>query len=256
MGFLLGGLLEGLGAAASNIATDKRNAAMENLKRQQDLQDYATKRADKQTDDEGDFKDKVSLLKYAGEAKRLEGETDFQYKARLLALGNQFDLGKITATEQARTAGQIQLAGVNFKYDKALKGEEARLRQIGDRDSLILADQIKNGNGEVVGTSPEGYAVIKLGNNALITTHTKLDKVGKGDEGSSGGSIAAARVGRGGTPAVPVVNTAPAKPAAMSSASANRAMTLYANATPATAPGLFRDGNKIPYAEYLQAIGS
>ncbi|MBC7431719.1 MAG: hypothetical protein H7345_06585 [Rubritepida sp.] len=204
-GFVLGGLLQGLGAGITNVVQEKRNTALATLKRQQDLQDYQMKRTDSLADDATATQDKMGLLVLAQQYKQQEGETKQKWDERLLELQHRYKVGEIGA----QTDSTIRIKGVEYNQAVAMENIKTTLGKSRDAADRQMAKDLEGG--KVVGTSPDGYAVIQKSDNSLVTTRTKLQSLsGAGDAGGGGaGAIAAARAGRGGPAVAPVASDQP-----------------------------------------------
>lgn len=133
MGFVLAGLVGGLGKGLEADALQKREDALLALKNRQTIE--AEDRAEQRDirKDDRDYAIKSGLLVAAGDLKRRENETEFQYKVRLETL--------------------------KAKNDVTLTSLKARLDKANTADEISLRNQLDSGTVDDIQVSDDGFIV-------------------------------------------------------------------------------------------------
>lgn len=144
-------------------------------------------------------------------------------------------------------SNSITLKGVDLNNNKAL--ETFRLKtgmakkqfdEMLERETAAIADHRQIGNIEY---TDHGMVIYKKDGTAFTKPGVKPVGTGKA---ASGDDFAALLGEDGGTAPSGQARTAPTEPVNYG--------TLYQKATPDTAPGLFQNGRKIPYDQYLKLV--
>ena len=139
-GFIVGGLLSGLGKGLEVQAAQNREDALERLRaaRQIDTENRGEVRQIAKEDrdevrtiasDERAYGAKKSLLETAGEIKQRENETDFDYKVRLEKIRQQGD----QTLETLKAKNEASLAAFRSKLDTSRDAASIKLKADIDR---------------------------------------------------------------------------------------------------------------------------
>lgn len=206
MGFLEAGLLSGLGQGLSQVAAQKREDAMNALKRQYQKEDDATAETQAIAKEGRENTFKVGILSLANQYKREEGETEQKYKERLVQLQADIEARHITQRGKAAVtlAEQGAKNAINLEAFKASVEKDKETRTHGGVKSV---EALQDGS---------AYIVYNDGTDKTDNT-VKLRDNSAGDAGG-GGMIAGAQARAGGTApaaAKSAAKPAPAKPQAV-----------------------------------------
>lgn len=242
-GFVLGGLLQGLGQGVSNLYEERRQNALAALKRQEDVEDRDAKIAGAQDIAQIQTQGRKEVISLTGEENRKTEE--LKGRQRL---------------EEIKTKGEqdIKVEGVKFSNQKQLDELGANLDIKKDKASQLLKKDIDGGQVDHIDAADDGSMIVTYKNGTVVKKNIKLrEKTSSSDDDE--GSISAELNGRnqsGGGAAQPAAQPA-AKTAAKpkwSDQDETVLRTRYANATPENAPRLFRNGKKLPLDEVRRML--
>ena len=252
-GFILGGLLSGLGSGIVQDAAQQREAAMEKL-RQQFAVDSENRKEERQIaaeargetrdirKDERELGSRLTLLRQGGS---IQAQQD--------AIKHAHDV----ALENLRTGNQIKVETVRSSLRRAETKEEIALRDsldAGDYSSVVVG-----GDGSYYGVTERG--LVPTGVAAAPNAAQVKVTAEEADAAYADARSAWVRGGRKGEPPkrtdftasgssggrryTPTINPQPADNGREDGAF----MTLYGNATPEKYPRLFRNGKKLSFDE-------
>lgn len=199
-GMIVGGLLAGLGRGLEMQAAQMREDALLKLREKMviDAENRAEERtiAGEQRRGE-DLPGRVGLLGLAQEYKRLEGETEQQYKERLLTIQHGNELEEIGARGEQDRVTQ----GVKFENDKQLERLRSSLDISEDAASQRLAQEIDANEVKSIEAADDGSMLVVYNDGRTVRMrNVKLrDNGGEGEE--TGGLIAGAQARRNGVAA-------------------------------------------------------
>lgn len=157
MGYVMAGLLSGLGQGMQLMGQQQHEAAIEALRNQRQIEQEGRAEARDDRKSARETSEKIGLLGLAQQYKQAEGETEFQYKVRLEKI------------EAEKEASQIAQRG---KIDANLAVLKARLDQANDVESQKLKAAIAaeeragkfvrsdvDTNGRLIATFEDGHQV-------------------------------------------------------------------------------------------------
>ena len=208
-GFILGGLLKGLGSGLTMNAQQKREDALLALRRQYQLEDANTadareiaKEGRAETRDiASDTRDaavKTGLLEVANRYAQQQGETKQAYEERLIRIRGEED-----------RKGATHKGGI----DRGLEAFRSKLDTARDAESIKLKAEIDGGQVKSVEAADDGSMLVTYTNGSVVKKNVKLRETRRETEGSDGeGSISGARNRRDGTAAPAAAPKAAAKP--------------------------------------------
>lgn len=257
--FALGGLLQGVGKGINDQVAARREAALAQAKEQAAERRLVAEQAWTHGENEANRSNQFAIN-----------------EADNIALGERTGQAIEGDIRKTRAAGDEarKTRGVDYTYDVALKGVENRyavsmeeLRQQGDltKDQLHQAREFEHDNGKIAGREilADGRMQIWNGDGTksrIVGVPGQFQTKASGGDEEEGGTLAGARAARGGEAPAAAPGEAPAgRPSAEVLRLRQQALatlgTVYTNATPETAPGLFGpDGEKIPMAEAKRLI--
>lgn len=252
-GFILGGLLSGIGAGIHDDAVAQREDAMQRLREAQQID--AEGRAEQRqmrTEDRADVR----------EEKR--DQRDYGQKKGLLVLGAQIQ----RAENESREAFEMRKTAFLASEERQTELLRSRLRRAETKEELSLRDGLESGkfrgvqvgaDGQYYGLTDRGLtptgvmaapsaAEIKADDTEAATAYedARREWIRGGKAGAApkrSDFSGATRRSATGAAAAPRVDDA------AFTADINRLSREYDIATPETHPGLFRNGQKIPLAE-------
>lgn len=227
-GLVLGGLLQGLGAGITRQHEERRQAALAQLAHEYDLEEKRITADAARDVANTNAASRKEVIELTGDQNRKTEEV--KGKQRL---------------EEIREKGKVDkdIETVKFSNEKELKRLGANLDAANDRASQLLKAEIDGGQVDQIDAAEDGSMLVTYKNGSVVKKNVKLREKGSSeDDGISISGERAARDGGG--------DEAPAeqKPK-WSPQDENQLRTRYANATPETAPRLFRNGKKLPLEE-------
>lgn len=253
--YALGGLLQGAGQAITNDAEQRRQDALEALKREYDVEDRDAKLTAAKDINTANNQTKLDAIKATGAENRsteavkgavdqsniiLKGSIDLSNNKTLDALKHTYNLSE----DQAKAAADLQ-------NQLAVLGIKADHYQVTTDGKLVAF----NGKGQEISFSahPNSYVPSGAGNSDSSDLSSLLNP----DQAKAAGSGAAPAKGKAAAPAAASKPTAPMTsnntgksfPPGWDGTKEAQFEQLYTQASPATAPRLFRDGKKIPADE-------
>ncbi len=168
MGFLMAGLLQGVGAGVTQLAAQKREDALIALRRQYQQEDQVAE--DKRTiaKEERDATLKVGLLSLAQQYKKEDAETEAQYAERLERIKSGLRVGETASKAKI----DVAMAVLNSKLDRVEATEAKRLEA-----------QLRSGEVSDIRAADDGSMVVTYKGGRTETRGTKLR-----DTRSSGGT--------------------------------------------------------------------
>jgi hypothetical protein len=260
-GFILGGLLSGLGAGIVQDAAQQREAAMEKLRQQfaRDSEDRGEQRLIRaETRKEG--------YDVRADQRRLGSDlTKLREGGKIQSEQDRIKLAHDVALENLRTGNQIKVETVRSSLRRAETKEEIALRDsldAGDYSSVVVG-----GDGSYYGVTERGLvptgvpaaasaAEVKVSaedaDAAYADARSAWVRGGREGEPPKRTDFTASGSSGGGRYAPTVTPKAPPSTGQQAQALAELGQ-IYPNATPERYPQLFRDGKKIP-AEEAAAI--
>ncbi|MGH6783997.1 MAG: hypothetical protein ACREBP_05170 [Sphingomicrobium sp.] len=199
MSFILGGLLQGVGAGLATQAAQMREDALLKLRRQYQLEDQASEETRGIAKEERDAKLKVGLLTLADEYRRRQGETEQEHEERLL---------RIKAELEGKQIGQ---RGEEERKTVATRAKlDAELERLKSRLDITEAEKKAHGEVSNVHAAEDGTMLVTFKDGSVIRKRAKLrDTRARRADVAEGGEIEEARNRRGGAasgipkPAVP-----------------------------------------------------
>ena len=174
MGFIGAGLLSGLGAGVTELATQKREDALNALRRQYQLTDAATASAEAEKNDRRDAANKLDQLYLAGSMKQRENESDQAFEMRKAEFVAAQETGHITQRGTIET-GQIAQRAKNDMALEKYKAAEAK----------GLVDRVEV---QTDGTP----VIIYKGGRREVAPDLNIRETGRSTDSDSGGLIEAA----------------------------------------------------------------
>lgn len=247
-GFVLGGLLQGLGKGVSDLYEERRQNALANLKRQQDVEDRDAKIAGAKDLAQIQTQGRKEVIELTGDQNRKTEEV--KGRQRL---------------EEIKTKGDVdvKIEGVKFENDKQLKRLGAELDIKKDRASQELARDIDGGKVSSIEAADDGTMLVTYKNGTVVPKNVKLrEKSSSSDdeEGSISAELNGRKPGSGGGAAQPAAKpaqatNAPKKNEAVRNKAYNALANAYPSATPQTHPSFFNpDGTKKSAAQLRKEI--
>lgn len=165
MGRIMAGLLSGFGQGLQLMGQQQHEAAIEALRNQRQIEQETRAEDRDNRKSVRENSEKVGLLELAQKYKMAEGETEFQYKARLERLKAGFESAQI----DQRAANDVNLAKVKAGLDRA--NDEASQRLKADIDAATA-------RGEMVQTKTDANGRILIGfkdGHWVTSTYTERD---------------------------------------------------------------------------------
>jgi hypothetical protein len=166
MGYLTAGLLSGFGQGLQLMGQQQHEAAMEALRNQRQIEQETRAEDRDNRKSVRENSEKVGLLELAQKYKMAEGETEFQYKARL----ERLKAGLESAQIDQKGKVDANLAVLKADLDKRNDAESQRLKATLDAERAA-------GRSVETRVDANGRMILKFEDGRMVATNfTERDK--------------------------------------------------------------------------------